>query len=183
MNHLTDALHIPDTQSERDERHLVIQRVGVKDVRYPLQLRVGRQAQGTVGQWTLDVSLPAEKKGTHMSRFLEVLQANVAPASRVVTSNPCGPRRRRRSAGPPGGCHSPTTRSISAAVPASSPARIGHSDPSQSSFNTATRPAGAAAAARQTASRMPTAGPTGVAVGSVVTHRVPGFAGLPSGWR
>ena len=40
MNHLTDALHIPDTQSERDERHLAIQRVGVKDVRYPLTLRV-----------------------------------------------------------------------------------------------------------------------------------------------
>ena len=40
MNHLTEALHIPDTQSERDERHLAIQRVGVKDVRYPLTLKV-----------------------------------------------------------------------------------------------------------------------------------------------
>ena len=40
MTHPTQALHIPDTQSERDERHLAIQRVGVKDVRYPLQLRV-----------------------------------------------------------------------------------------------------------------------------------------------
>ena len=40
MSNLKDALHIPDTQSERDERHLAIQRVGIKDVRYPLQLRV-----------------------------------------------------------------------------------------------------------------------------------------------
>ena len=79
MNQVTSALHIPDTQSERDERHLVIQRVGVKDVRYPLQLRVGRQAQGTVGQWTLDVSLPAEKKGTHMSRFVAWLDALSEP--------------------------------------------------------------------------------------------------------
>jgi GTP cyclohydrolase I len=75
MNQVTSALHIPDTQSERDERHLVIQRVGVKDVRYPLQLRIAGKAQPTVGQWTLDVALPAEKKGTHMSRFVAWLDA------------------------------------------------------------------------------------------------------------
>ena len=45
MTNLTDALHIPDTQSARDERHLPIQRVGVKDVRYPLQLRVAGAVQ------------------------------------------------------------------------------------------------------------------------------------------
>jgi GTP cyclohydrolase I len=52
MNHMTnlkDALHIPDTQSERDERHLAIQRVGVKDVRYPLQLKFGKAVQPTIG--------------------------------------------------------------------------------------------------------------------------------------
>ena len=79
MNLVTSALHIPDTQSERDERHLMIQRVGVKDVRYPLQVRVGKQAQHTVGTWTLDVALPAEKKGTHMSRFVAWLDALNAP--------------------------------------------------------------------------------------------------------
>lgn len=70
MNQITDLLHIPDTQSERDERHLVIQRVGIKDVRYPMQIRVAGKSQPTVGQWTLDVALPAEKKGTHMSRLI-----------------------------------------------------------------------------------------------------------------
>ncbi len=70
MNNLTDALHIPDTQSERDERHLVIQRVGVKDVRYPLQLQVAGATQQTAALWALDVALPAEQKGTHMSRFV-----------------------------------------------------------------------------------------------------------------
>ncbi|MDN3920713.1 GTP cyclohydrolase FolE2 [Roseateles violae] len=79
MNQVTSALHIPDTQSERDERHLVIQRVGVKDVRYPLQVQVGKAAQPTVGLWTLDVALPAEKKGTHMSRFVAWLDALKAP--------------------------------------------------------------------------------------------------------
>jgi GTP cyclohydrolase I len=75
MNHLTEALHIPDTQSERDERRLAIQRVGVKDVRYPLTLKVAGAEQSTAALWSLDVALPAEKKGTHMSRFVAWLDA------------------------------------------------------------------------------------------------------------
>ncbi|MEK8045304.1 GTP cyclohydrolase FolE2 [Ideonella margarita] len=79
MNHLTDALHIPDTQNERDERHVAIQRVGVKDVRYPLTLRVAGVEQSTAALWNLDVALPAEKKGTHMSRFVAWLDAQSTP--------------------------------------------------------------------------------------------------------
>ena len=75
MNQATSALHIPDTQSERDDRHLMIQRVGVKDVRYPLRLRVAGAEQQTAALWNLDVALPAEKKGTHMSRFVAWLDA------------------------------------------------------------------------------------------------------------
>ena len=75
MAHPTQALHIPDTQSVRDERHLAIQRVGVKDVRYPLRLRVAGAEQQTAALWSLDVALPAEKKGTHMSRFVAWLDA------------------------------------------------------------------------------------------------------------
>ena len=64
MTNLTDALHIPDTQSARDERHIAIQRVGVKDVRYPLQLGGRRHgAATTAASWTLDVALPAEQQG------------------------------------------------------------------------------------------------------------------------
>jgi GTP cyclohydrolase IB len=74
MTNLTDALHIPDTQSARDERHLAIQRVGVKDVRYPLQLWVAGAVQTTAAMWSLDVALPADKKGTHMSRFVAWLE-------------------------------------------------------------------------------------------------------------
>ena len=70
MTNLTDALHIPDTQSSRDERRLALQRVGVKDVRYPLQVRVAGAVQSTAARWSLDVALPAERKGTHMSRFV-----------------------------------------------------------------------------------------------------------------
>ena len=79
MNHLTEALHIPDTQSERDARRLPIQRVGVKGVRYPLQLRVAGAVQATTATWAIDVALPAERKGTHMSRFVAWLDALDGP--------------------------------------------------------------------------------------------------------
>jgi GTP cyclohydrolase I len=87
MNTPLDAMHIPlpaglpipDTQSARDERHIAIQRVGVKDLRYPLQLRVGQEVQSTAARWTLDVALPAERKGTHMSRFIAWLESLDVP--------------------------------------------------------------------------------------------------------
>jgi GTP cyclohydrolase I len=90
MTHPTQALHIPDTQSERDERHLAIQRVGVKDVRYPLRLRVAGAEQMTAALWNLDVALPAEKKGTHMSRFVAWLDALDAPLDAALLRDKLG---------------------------------------------------------------------------------------------
>jgi len=84
MSNLQDALHIPDAQSGRDERHMAIQRVGIKDIRYPLQLRIGRQVVPTVAQWSIDVALPAEQKGTHMSRMVAWLDALDAPLDAVT---------------------------------------------------------------------------------------------------
>jgi GTP cyclohydrolase I len=90
MTHLKDALHIPDTQSARDERHVAIQRVGIKDVRYPLQLRIGKAVLSTVAQWDLDVALPAEKKGTHMSRFVAWLEAQDKPMDAALLRTELG---------------------------------------------------------------------------------------------
>jgi GTP cyclohydrolase I len=70
MTNLTDALHIPDPQATRDHRRLAIQRVGVKGVRWPASLSVAGAEQATIATWALDVALPAEAKGTHMSRFV-----------------------------------------------------------------------------------------------------------------
>jgi GTP cyclohydrolase I len=75
VTNLKEALHIPDTQGSRDGRRLAIQRVGVRGVRYPLTLRIGEAELQTVAQWDLDVALPAERKGTHMSRFVAWLDA------------------------------------------------------------------------------------------------------------
>ncbi|HEV7577573.1 MAG TPA: GTP cyclohydrolase FolE2 [Caldimonas sp.] len=79
MTNLIDALHIPDTQSAPDDRHLAIQRVGVRSVRYPLQLEIEGAVVPTVAEWALDVALPAEQKGTHMSRFVAWLDAIDGP--------------------------------------------------------------------------------------------------------
>jgi len=79
MTNLIDVLHIPDTQGARDDRHLPIQRVGVRGVRYPLQLRIEDAVVPTVAEWAIDVALPAEQKGTHMSRFIAWLDAIVVP--------------------------------------------------------------------------------------------------------
>lgn len=63
-----------DIQSSRDERNIPIDRVGVREVLYPITLKErDNGSQQTVGNFTLTVDLPKEFKGTHMSRFLEVL--------------------------------------------------------------------------------------------------------------
>ncbi len=65
---------LKDTQNERDDRRIPIDRVGVKSLRYPLQVRDKEHAvQSTVATIQLTVDLPHHFKGTHMSRFIEVL--------------------------------------------------------------------------------------------------------------
>ncbi len=70
---------IPDVQSTVDTRRLAIQRVGVKGVRYPVSVKTGSGAQPSVGTWNMYVQLPEEQKGTHMSRFIALLEGNRAP--------------------------------------------------------------------------------------------------------
>ncbi len=66
-----------DKQSERDHRELRIDKVGVRGLRFPIQVRdKAHSVQNTVATIGLFVDLPKEFKGTHMSRFLEVLNAH-----------------------------------------------------------------------------------------------------------
>lgn len=63
-----------DVQSRQDDRNLPIQRVGVTNLRYPIMvLDREHNKQETVARFTISVSLPHHFKGTHMSRFIEVL--------------------------------------------------------------------------------------------------------------
>ncbi len=68
---------LQDKQSERDHRELRIDKVGVRGLRFPIQVRDKAYAvQNTVATIGMFVDLPKEFKGTHMSRFLEVLNAH-----------------------------------------------------------------------------------------------------------
>jgi GTP cyclohydrolase I len=70
----SETMSLADVQSSRDERNIPIDRVGVRNVKYPINVRErGNGVQRTVGTFTLAVDLPRHFKGTHMSRFLEVL--------------------------------------------------------------------------------------------------------------
>jgi GTP cyclohydrolase I len=65
---------IPDVQSSADTRHLAIDRVGIKGIRHPVKVKdksVG--VQHTVATFNMYVHLPHNFKGTHMSRFVEIL--------------------------------------------------------------------------------------------------------------
>ena len=69
------SFDLPDVQGSPDLRHLAIQRVGIKGVRHPLKVATDRgEVQHTVGTWNLDVHLPETVKGTHMSRFVALLE-------------------------------------------------------------------------------------------------------------
>lgn len=71
---------MPDIQATRDERRVAIDKVGVKAVTYPLTLRTPQgSTQQTVASLNMYVSLPHHQKGTHMSRFLEVLNEHAHP--------------------------------------------------------------------------------------------------------
>ena len=74
-------LSMPDVQSSADTRHLAIAQVGVRGVRVPVQVQLKSGVQPSVGVWEMDVALPAEKKGTHMSRFVALLNELEAPLS------------------------------------------------------------------------------------------------------
>jgi GTP cyclohydrolase I len=71
------ARKLYDKQSERDHRELRVDKVGVRGLRFPIQVRdMARSVQNTVATIGMFVDLPKEFKGTHMSRFIEVLNAH-----------------------------------------------------------------------------------------------------------
>jgi GTP cyclohydrolase FolE2 len=70
-----ERLPLPDIQSSTDLRRLAIQRVGIKSVRHPVKVRsVDGTVNTTVATVDMYVGLPSDQKGTHMSRFIEILE-------------------------------------------------------------------------------------------------------------
>jgi GTP cyclohydrolase I len=65
---------IPDVQSSADTRQIPINKVGIKSIRHPVRVadRTGGE-QHTIANFNMYVNLPHNFKGTHMSRFVEIL--------------------------------------------------------------------------------------------------------------
>ena len=85
---------LPDIQSTGDRRNVSIDKVGVKGIRYPISLRKPDSLNGdgllhTVATVNMYVALPHDQKGTHMSRFLEVLNENHDELSSDSLSEVC----------------------------------------------------------------------------------------------
>lgn len=71
-----EVLSIPDVQSTPDTRQLAIDKVGIKSIRHPVKVadKTGG-VQHTIATFNMYVYLPHNFKGTHMSRFVEILNS------------------------------------------------------------------------------------------------------------
>src|ERR1035437_2335477 len=78
------AFDIPDVQSRLDPRQIAIDQVGIRDILHPVQISdAGNVSIRTVGRFQMTVGLSAAAKGTHMSRFVEILGSQSEPLSVV----------------------------------------------------------------------------------------------------
>ena len=77
MNNRDRVDPIPDVQGSEDRRRLAIDKVGIKAIRHPVKVaeRAGG-VQHTVALFNMYVALPHQFKGTHMSRFVDILNAH-----------------------------------------------------------------------------------------------------------
>ena len=68
---------IADVQNKPDIRHIAIDKVGIKDIRHPVLVKDRSQGvQHTIANFNMYVELPHNFKGTHMSRFVEILNSH-----------------------------------------------------------------------------------------------------------
>jgi GTP cyclohydrolase FolE2 len=76
-----DRINLPDIQSQIDTRNTAIEAVGIKGVRHPVTILSGTQLLPTIATLSMTVGLPPTMKGTHMSRFVELLEMQTEPVS------------------------------------------------------------------------------------------------------
>lgn len=71
--HFLNTTALPDIQGSYDLRALAIERVGIRGIKHPIHVQSSSGSFPTVAQFEMDVALPADQKGTHMSRFAHLL--------------------------------------------------------------------------------------------------------------
>jgi len=74
MTDIKKTDEIEDVQNSKDTRHIAINKVGIKDIRHPVIVKDRSDGeQHTIANFNMYVNLPHNFKGTHMSRFVEIL--------------------------------------------------------------------------------------------------------------
>jgi len=77
---------IADVQSRRDDRDIAIDQVGIRGLRYPLMfVDADGVARSTVATCDVFVALPAEQKGTHMSRLVALLEDQLSASAEPLS--------------------------------------------------------------------------------------------------
>jgi GTP cyclohydrolase IB len=87
MNHpdsLDKLVPMPDVQSAPDHRELAIDQVGIRGLRYPLPIADRDGVQTTIADCSVFVALPADRKGTHMSRLVALLEERALPGAEPI---------------------------------------------------------------------------------------------------
>ena len=72
---------IEDVQGQRDARRMAIDAVGIRGLKLPIRFEDAGEAQHTVAEVSCRFELPAERRGTHMSRFVALLSEQQHPLS------------------------------------------------------------------------------------------------------
>ncbi len=73
----TSSKNIADVQASEDTRNIAIDKVGIKDIRHPVRIATrGGDEQHTIATFNMYVELPHHFKGTHMSRFVDILNSH-----------------------------------------------------------------------------------------------------------
>lgn len=71
------VVRMKDVQGAHDDRNVRLQKVGIKDLQYPIKVMDRRnKSQNTTAMFSMYVDVPHRFKGTHMSRFVEILTAH-----------------------------------------------------------------------------------------------------------
>jgi GTP cyclohydrolase I len=84
MNAPQTPTAIADVQGSADMRNIAINKVGIKSIRHPIKVQDKSQGvQASVATFDMYVFLPQQYKGTHMSRFVRILNEHDAPVSVV----------------------------------------------------------------------------------------------------
>ena len=68
--------YIPDVQNSADTRQIAINKVGIKSIRHPIKVQDKSTGVHTIAMFNMYVGLPHNFKGTHMSRFVEILNSH-----------------------------------------------------------------------------------------------------------